>query len=130
MPKNLEQIRASAALKAAQDTSREAVSKLPALILTNGLLAAAAFASETTKDGRSPKRLQMHGAVKAAALHLSNPQIGISVLAGCSSPNEMMLKLAAADSIHLQRATSETLAFLGYLKRFTTKEGSEEGKSE
>jgi len=130
MPKNLDQLRASAALNAAQRTSKAAVSKLPAMILTNGLLAAAAFASETKKDGRSLKRPEMHGAFNGAALHLANPQIGISVLAGCSGTGDLMSKLAAADSIHLQRATSETLAFLGYVKRFTTTEGGEEGRDE
>ena len=43
---NLEQIRAAKALAVASKTSKTAVSKLPAMILANGLLAATAFASE------------------------------------------------------------------------------------
>ena len=37
---NLEQLRAAAALQAAPDIKREAISKLPGLIINNGLLAA------------------------------------------------------------------------------------------
>lgn len=128
--KNLEQIRAAKALQTAPDTTKAAVSKLPAMVIANGLLATAAFASETKKDGRSPKRPEMQAALDGTAQHLANPELGIPTLAGCTTARDMMTKLAAADSIHLQRATAETLAFLGYVKRFTTKAGREEGKDE
>ncbi len=51
--KNLEQIRAGKALTVAERTSKTSVSKLPAMILANGLMATAAFASEKKKDGFS-----------------------------------------------------------------------------
>ncbi|MCX6878604.1 MAG: hypothetical protein NTW21_33035 [Verrucomicrobia bacterium] len=35
------------------------------------------------------------------------------------------IRSACATSLHLQRATSEALAFLSFLKRFTTKEENE-----
>ena len=124
--KNLEQIRAAKALAVASKTSKTAVSKLPAMILANGLLAAAAFACETKKDGRTPKRSEMKAALDGAAEHLATAELSIPVLANAKTGNELIAKLSAADSVHLHRATSETLAFLSYLKRFTTKEGSEE----
>ena len=128
--KNLEQIRAAKALETAAKTSKAAVSKLPAMILANGLLAACAFASETKKDGHTPRRLDMKEALDGAAQHLSNRQLGIAVLDGCKDTDDLIRKLTGADSPHLRRATAETLAFIAYVKRFTTKEGAEENGSE
>jgi CRISPR/Cas system CMR-associated protein Cmr5 small subunit len=48
---NLEQIRAAAALAVADKTTKADVSKLPAMIISNGLLAATAFATEMTSHG-------------------------------------------------------------------------------
>lgn len=123
---NLEQIRAAKALVIAPKTSKTAVSKLPAMILANGLLAAAAFASEKKKDGRTPKRREMEAALTGTAEHLATPRLGFDVLANCKTADDMIDKLSKADSVHLQRATTEALAFIAYVKRFTTKEGSEE----
>jgi CRISPR/Cas system CMR-associated protein Cmr5 small subunit len=117
-------------LATADQTSKAAVSKLPAMILSNGLLAAAAFASEKSKDGRTPRRPEMKAALDGAAKHVAHPQLGITVLSGCADTEGLMSLLAAADSIHLHRATIEALAFIGYVKRFTTKEGQEEGRDE
>lgn len=129
MHQNLEQIRAAKALETATRTSKAAVSKLPAMIIANGLLATAAFAIETKKDG-TPRRSDMKAALDGATQHLANQNLGITVLQGCNDAAGLLRKLSAADSIHLQRATSEALAFIGYVKRFTTKEGSEEGRDE
>ncbi len=123
--KNLEQLRAAAALVTAEQTTKAAVSKLPAMILTNGFLAAAAFASEKKEQG-SWKRPEMKSVFDGVALHLANPLIGIPVLAGCKTSEDMTKALAKSDSIHLQRATSEALAFIGYVKRFTLKAGDED----
>jgi CRISPR-associated protein Cmr5 len=123
---NLEQIRASKALVVASKTSKTAVSKLPAMILANGLLATAAFGGEKKKDGKTPKRPEMKAALDGATEHLAGAQMGIPVLAGAKTSEDLISKLSAADSLHLHRATSEALAFLGYVKRFTTKEGSDE----
>ena len=124
--KNLEQIRAAKALAVAPKTSKTAVSKLPAMILANGLLAAAAFAGEKKKDGKTPKRSEMKAALDGVAEHLAAAELSITVLANAKTGEDLITKLSAADSGHLHRATSEALAFLSYVKRFTTKEGSEE----
>lgn len=124
--KNLEQIRALKALDTAPKTNKTAVSRLPAMILTNGLLASAAFASETNKDGNKPRRPAMKEAMDGTAQHLGHQSVGILVLTGCQDTAGLLKKLSEADSFHLQRATTEALAFLGFVKRFTTKEGSEE----
>lgn len=119
---NLDQIRASAALQAADKTSRQAVSKLPAMILQNGLLAATAFATEG-KDGK-PKRLEMSAAMNSTADHLANPNLGITLLTGNNDAAKMTAALssATATALDLQRATTAALAFLAFLKRFATKD--------
>lgn len=120
--KNLEQIRAAKALAAAERTSKQAVSKLPGLILANGLLAAAAFAEE--KGGN------LKTAMDAVADHLAAPVHGIDVLSGVSAADDLVKRLSVVHqnlrptAFDLQRATLEALAFLGYLKRFTTKSES------
>jgi CRISPR type III-B/RAMP module-associated protein Cmr5 len=124
--RNLEQLRAAAALKTAPNTSKAAVSKLPAMILANGLLATAAFAGEKKKDGKTPKRPEMKAALDGATEHLANSDLNFTVLLGAKASEDLIAKLSAADSHHLQRASAEALAFLGYVKRFTTREGSEE----
>ncbi len=128
--KNLEQIRAAAALETAKNTSKSAVSKLPALILSNGLLAAAAFASEKKKDGQTPRRREMKAVVDGAARHLANPEMGFPVLKSCADAETLIRILCVNNSADLQRATSETVAFIGYVKRFTTKAGTEDGDAE
>ena len=119
---NLDQIRAAKALDSADATSRQAVSKLPAMILQNGLLAAAAFATEDKTD-----RAKMGAAMHATASHLANSQLGISILTNKPTPKEMMTALSSAQAtaFDLQRATTESLAFLAFLKRFTTKKDKE-----
>lgn len=115
--RNLEQIRAANALEPAKNLSRSAVSKLPAMILGNGLLATAAFCNA---DGGGDNRVDMKKALNATAAHLSKQ--------GQLAPNSntvtaMIADLSQRDSHHLQRATAEALAYLAYLKRFATKEG-------
>ncbi len=112
--KNLEQIRAAAALPVAAGLQRSAVSKLPGLILNNGLLAAAAFCDA---QGGGVNRPDQATAMQAVARHLAARGIvGNQV----NDIRPMIDDLAARDSIALQRATSEALAFLSYLKRFAT----------
>ena len=74
----------------------------------------------------------MKAAFDGAAEHLATEQLGFTVLAcmRTADADELIARLSKSDSVHLQRATSETLAFIGYVKRFTTKEGSEEGADE
>ena len=65
---NLDQIRSAAALTAAATLKRAAISKLPGLIINNGLLAAAAFAEA---DGGGDNKVHLKKAMIATASHLS-----------------------------------------------------------
>jgi CRISPR-associated protein Cmr5 len=125
--RNLEQIRAAHALGTAERTTKAAVSKLPAMIMANGLLAAAAFASEKSKkDSNSPKRPDLKKAMDGLAEHLARPELHLAVLANATHTEALIQRLSASTSLDLQRATAEALAYLSYVKRFTTKAGQEE----
>jgi CRISPR-associated protein Cmr5 len=112
---NLDQIRAAHALSAASGTDKGSVAKLPGMILTNGLLATLAFACED-KDPRKG----MKAAADSLAQHLSHPAYALAELATCKTGAALGSKLAG-DSLTLQRATTESLAYFSYLKRFATK---------
>jgi CRISPR/Cas system CMR-associated protein Cmr5 small subunit len=122
---NLDQIRASNALRAAQTRDghrfkfvRADVAGFPALIMQNGLLAAFAFAAE---DGRAT-RSGLKFACDRTADHLSRH--GIAVLNNVTDAGSLINALSRepATSSDLQRATTEALAFFGYLKRFAAKD--------
>ncbi len=127
---NLDQIRAAKALEAVNRNgskiTKQTVSKLPAMIISNGLLAAAAFAAELKKEGEA-KRPEMQDAMNQVAQHLKNSVHGINILTGCDSAQQLIKKLSGenATSNDLQRATGEALAFISYLKRFAVKESNE-----
>jgi len=113
---NLDQLRAAHALNAAADTDKSSVAKLPGMILTNGLLATLAFACEAKKENRKGQL----AAADALAKHLAAT---IPELAGATTGNALGTKFAAKDTeaLTLQRATTEALAYLSYLKRFAEK---------
>lgn len=141
--KSLAQIRAANALAASkiQNMGRgqkdgDALSGFPMLIQTNGLLAASANAIELNKKGEL-KHLGEFIIVFSLVRHLADPQIAIYKpdLPDSSRGElpaqpidwpskrpvvEQFIKQLAesSDSSQLRRATSEALAFLGYLKRF------------
>jgi CRISPR type III-B/RAMP module-associated protein Cmr5 len=119
MPKNLEQIRAAAALEPAKTLYRSAVNKLPAMILTNGLLATAAFCEAEAGDG---SRKDMRLALDATAKHLAKRDL---IAAKVEATSGLIEDLSGRQSQELQRATTEALAFIGYLKRFAKKEEGE-----
>jgi CRISPR/Cas system CMR-associated protein Cmr5 small subunit len=111
---NLEQIRAAAALPAALHLKRSAISKLPGLILNNGLLAASAFCDAPGGGNNRPDQAR---AIDAVAIHLA----ARGIVGNQVNTIQLMIRdLSARDSLALQRATSEALAFLSYLKRFAT----------
>lgn len=112
---NLEQIRAANALEPARNLDRSAVNKLPAMIITNGLLATAAFCEA---EGGGDNRSNMKSALDATARHLATRGL---VAANTASTRSLIEDLARRDSHHLQRATAEALAFVAYLKRFAPK---------
>jgi CRISPR type III-B/RAMP module-associated protein Cmr5 len=113
---NLEQIRAAGALDPAKALDKSAVNKLPAMIMSNGLLATIAFCHSESSGSNRP---HMVNALMATARHLAGQNL--------ASPNAGDLMafakdLSARDSHHLQRATAEALAFIGYLRRFAKKD--------
>ncbi len=125
--KNLEQIRAANALGCADALDRQAVRKLPAMVLANGLLAAAAFSldSESRRNMRTVwvaigKHLHQRGHLKAAPTGQDDN----------ATVKSYLKELCARSSGELQNATAEALAYLGYLKRFTPKPAGEPDDAE
>ena len=121
--KTLAQIRSANALTASKlpDMGRgqdggNAISGFPMLIKTDGLLSAAAFAVETTKEGR-PKQKGSRLIVPAIAEHLSTKEVGIC---SAETPEDLVEELSHRDATTLRQATAEALAYLAYLKRYTT----------
>ena len=93
----------------------DAVSKLPSLIVCNGLLATLAFAKS---KGKGHEKLMLE-----VVAHL--PTDGITAMPSPATPESgdglldpAIRTLIANSSLILQRATGEALAYLGYLKRF------------
>lgn len=121
--KNLEQIRAANALayanagvKTRGSEGGEVVKKLPALIMSNGLLAAGAFAY-AKGEGEGWYLCFDH-----LATHLAHPEIGV-VPATSNKLRSLLDHLSnTADSATLKHATDEALAWLGYARRFVKKE--------
>jgi CRISPR-associated protein Cmr5 len=114
--KNLDQIRAAAAIVDAADLDKKAVNKLPAMILTNGLLATAAFCLSES-EGKS--RGGMKSALEATVKYLEQQRF---ISKGSQSLEALISDLSKGSSLELQHATSEALAFIGYLRRFATKD--------
>jgi len=114
--KNLEQIRAAAALQPAKSLDKSAVNKLPAMIMSNGLLATIAFCHA---ESGGVNRSHMTNALQATARHLAAQNL---VAAGTADLMALVKDLSGRDSHHLQRATGEALAFIGYLRRFAEKD--------
>jgi CRISPR/Cas system CMR-associated protein Cmr5 small subunit len=111
---NLDQIRAANALDAAARVNRKAVTKLPAMIVNNGLLAAAAFAKDRSEELRD--------AMNAVAEHLADRRIGH--LPEASRTTDALLGHLVGPGVgsdRLRLATSEALAYLSYLKRFANR---------
>jgi CRISPR/Cas system CMR-associated protein Cmr5 small subunit len=116
---NLEQIRARHVLLFANtqgasvsgDQGGEVIKKIPPIIMNHGLLAAMAF-SFNEKEG-------WQLVFDAIARHLSSPAISI-VPASVNDRNKLIGHLTSetTDSETLKRATSETMAWLEYARRF------------
>ena len=120
---NLEQIRGRNALYCAKEAGHlitgpqggEVIKKVPPLILNHGLLATAAYAY-THKEGWQV--LFNH-----IARHLADPAIGI-VPGTVKTHEDLMGFLTGKDasSETLKLATNETLAWLGYARRFVQRD--------
>ena len=118
--KNPEQTRAAQALKfwnsepakkLAGREGAEVLRRLPALLLTNGLLATLAYA----KTSPEPWKILMD----EISAFLSPGKMGVLP---APAPNLdsliQVLTNELSDSLLLQRATAEALFYTGYLKRF------------
>ena len=145
--KNLDQIRAHNALQhkdriANSQGGGDAISGFPMLVVTDGLLAALAFACEWRDSDREPqgdadmrrqaqtrdregrtrqqwqarKHSGEYTVARAIAEHLHTVTNRIT---SATAPDALLAELANAETdILLRRATAEALAFLNYLKRF------------
>jgi CRISPR type III-B/RAMP module-associated protein Cmr5 len=93
----------------------DVVSKLPSLVIGNGLLATFAFAKA---KGKGHEKLMVE-----VASHLATDGIGAmpdpgNRAIGDTELDPVIRTLTENDSVVLQRASAEALAYLGYLKRF------------
>lgn len=118
---NLEQIRARNVLAFANSgrisgkEGGEVIKKIPALILNHGLLATAAY-SFTENEG-------WQKVFDAVAMHLADKDIGIVPTSVTNRQNLMdFLTKKETTSDTLKIATSETMAWLQYARRFVKKE--------
>lgn len=113
--KNLEQIRAASAIQfwkyVSEDTDGEqggdVIRGLSSLVINNGLLATLAFATE--KKGYKTFGDEL-------GRFITKPELGI-FKTPATDVASFMEALSRADSLTLQRATTEALAYIGYLKR-------------
>lgn len=122
--KNLEQIRAANALAYADSAEKfggqeggEVVKKLPAMIMSNGLLAAAAFA---TNKGTGWSICFDH-----LARHLAHGEVAILSTKG-GSLGVLLRELSGGESSTLKMATNEALAWLSYAGRFVKRDKGED----
>ena len=120
--KNLDQIRAHNALLhkdriAASQEGGDAISGFPMLVLTDGLLAALAFACESkNQQAGARKHPGEYTVATAIADHLHT---GHNRITASATADTLLTELAGQETdILLRRATAEVLAFLNYLKRF------------
>lgn len=122
--RNLAQIRALNAVKAAEDAvfagqnGGEVAKKIPAYIIESGLLGALAFALE--KGGG---HLEVFEAVLE---HLKSDGINDPTARNAADPEAWFEELAKADVSQLRAATAETMAYLAFLRRFAKKESKQE----
>ncbi len=133
----------------------EVVKKIPAMIRENGLLGAAAFAVDKTGKEKERKRNEPPGipakwfdgksgqeeVFDAIIDHLIKVEawknkkdfedVYLKENDGYKKAKRYILvfieELAASESNTLRRVTSESLAFLNYLRRFAKKSGGDEG---
>jgi len=120
--KNLDQIRARNALRCAEEDGEsitgpkggDVIKSVPSLILNHGLLATAAYAF-TEKEGW--QKLFDH-----IARHLADPDIAIVSVSPATHRN--LIEFLTSDkstSETLKLATTETLSWLTYARRFVRK---------
>lgn len=124
--KNLDQIRASNALSAANSHTFKGVNdggivkKIPTMIRENGFLGALAFACEKGKENK-PKNGDHNKVFEVILQHLKDPQVAVIKMEGTSA-DALMAHVVAQSSAKLREITAESIAYLAYLRRFASKE--------
>lgn len=121
--KNMDQIRAKNALEAGRKNYQgvregEVVKKIPPMIRENGILGALAFAVEKSDQGKI-KNHGFHDVFQTIIDHLNDPQI--RYLTETQSPDNFLVWLTLQPSSTLRAVTSESLAYLNYLRRLAGK---------
>jgi CRISPR/Cas system CMR-associated protein Cmr5 small subunit len=129
--KNLEQVRAANALAYADAgvntrgaKGGEVVKKLPALVMSNGLLAAGAFAY-AKGEGEG-----WYVCFDHLATHLAHKNVEVVPADKRNLKTLLDYLTKDADSGILQQATDEALAWLSYAKRFVKKGNGEGGEDD
>ena len=111
--RNLEQIRAANAFKAApgigkgKKDGKGVAKKVPTYVRNNGILGAAAFALET-KGG-------YEDVLQAIIEHLRHPEIALTAASDLES---FIAQVSEVESVALRMITDEAMAYLNYLRRF------------
>jgi len=130
--RNLEQIRARNALKAAdsigkgKEGGRAVAKKVPAQIVQNGFLGALAFAIESSDNGRDDTN-GYGNTFKALQKHLKDVGKDLGVCGGDLKGFLDGLCTKSADDLRL--ITDEALCYLNYLRRFA-KPGKDDKSAE
>jgi CRISPR type III-B/RAMP module-associated protein Cmr5 len=124
--KNLEQVRAMNALaavrrieqrdkKARGDKGGDVLTGFPALIINNGLLATLAFSKSKSK---SDKKSGQEIICDEIAAHLASADVHL-IDANGANADGLLGHLTESNSVQLRLCTTETLAYLNYLRRFS-----------
>ena len=125
--KNLNQIRAQYALRAASNTAfsgkegGQIVKKVPTMIRENGFIGALAFAIE--KKGGYIKVFEV------MLEHMRKDEVGVIHGDGVSDADKLLKYVCEGDSACLRAVTAEAMAYLSYLRRFATKGNSSDNNS-
>jgi CRISPR-associated protein Cmr5 len=126
--KNLEQIRAMNALEAVKrieqhdkkgkgDKGGDVLTGFPALVINNGLLATLAFSKSKTKPNDRNDKSGHEMICDEIAKHLAHKDIRL-LRQGRESADGLIEHLTENNSDQLRLCTTETLAYLNYLRRF------------
>lgn len=117
---NLDQIRAQSVWKAknsgdsfaGKEGGSSVVKTLPPLIQNHGLLQTLAYACEKSNSGY--RNVGERNTCNHIAKHLCDR----GIVSECDSADDLLLNLLNGDSQLLKRATTETLAWLNFARRF------------
>jgi CRISPR type III-B/RAMP module-associated protein Cmr5 len=123
--KNLDQIRAENALKAAESTTFSGaeggsiVKKIPTMIRENGLLGALAFACEKNNKGEF-KSGDHHKVFEKIMEHLRDSRINLLPASAGHSADDFLSHAAEVSSAELRALTDESMAYLAFFRRFAS----------